>query len=179
MRLCDICSEFDVGALLSAAEAAPSRPNTNRVGNLVSSEKGVVREGITQFFKHQPNLTCLRASSEDCDLCAAIWQQYQAQRSALELTDAVLAQGLGNEQLYLGTQQWDTGLNSVPHLIAVQQGRPSRITRRRELACFEVCIPHGMLSFHTSFKCFWTIYRQSSAQVWPSLMKTAGKVCFG
>ena len=143
-RLCAICQEFDVQALLLAAEAAPSSPNTNRVGSLLSVKPGVIRDAIPKYFTHQPSLTSLKISSKICDLCSAIWKDYARQRRSSELTGAALTSGLASEQIYTGTLDWDTGASAVPNVVVSQYSSSSAICTNRQLACFEVCAVYGM-----------------------------------
>jgi len=146
-RLCEVCNKLVIRAFLLAAEAAPSKPNINKRGLLTSSKKGIIHDAVPIFFEHQPNLLTLKNVAESCDLCEATWKQYCQQRQPFELTEVALSDGLGNEHIYIGTLDWDTGLNAVPHVVASQQilyGSGARSSR--QLACFEVCAEHGSQS---------------------------------
>jgi len=145
-RLCDVCKRFNVHSLLVAAGNAPSQPNTNAQGGLMSVKPGRIHQAIPRFFEHQPNMLALRASADACHLCSAIWKEYARQRQPLELTDDVLATGLNNSQVFLGTLDWDTGLSRTAHVFALLSRTslgppPSDI--QRQVACFEVCAKHG------------------------------------
>lgn len=134
-RLCDRCQEFDIRALLLTAEAAPSQ--------------GHLHDAVTQFFTHRPNLVTLKKSASHCDLCSAIWEQFARDRKPADLSDHVLEKGIGNRPIYLETLAWDTGLNTVPHVVAMQYGPPNLWNPHlsmsgRQIACFEACAEHGV-----------------------------------
>ena len=136
-QLCAICQEFDVRALLLAAEqeaASQDETTWNRL-NYQS-----VRFGLLRYFKHQPNLLALRDSAHDCDLCNAIWRFYSSTAQAQELTDEALSSGTGQQQVWLSTTAWDATLYGMPYLAAYQHGEHSAT---RTLAWFGVCAERG------------------------------------
>lgn len=147
--LCDICQGFDVQSILLAAESSVSDPRSRQAAS--SPRRIIDHAAVPAFYQHQPNLTSLKLASESCDLCSAIWQDYSRQRASSELTEAAIAQGLGNEQIYIGTLAWDTSVSAVPNVVVHQRSSTASTERSRQLACFEVCADYSMSSkfFHT------------------------------
>ena len=138
LRLCSVCNKFDVRALLikSEAQGPPKSGNAAQVASFTD-----VHASVPRFFAHQPNLTTLRCSSDDCDLCSSIWQQYCKIAQPFELTDDALASGLGSQQIFLGSTQWGRSLHGLPSVAAFQYG-PRGETRT--LAWFEVYASRGL-----------------------------------
>jgi hypothetical protein len=138
-NLCTVCQGLDLQCLLLAAESSmlsPSSPSNLRTV--------VDHASVPTFYQHQPNLSSLKLASESCDLCSAIWREYSRQRASSELTDAAIAQGLGNEQIYIGTSRWDTSISAVPNVLVHQGSSSSTAQRSRQLACFEVCADYSV-----------------------------------
>lgn len=142
-KLCQCCQSFDVRALLLAAETSEARSSKDEKGLLRSAEEGVVHDAISKYFKQQPSLQALKASSSSCDLCYSVWREYGRNKDPVELTDEALSRGIGNEQIYIGTLVWDAGLNNTPHIAVTQHG-PAPHFAQRQLACFEVCGDYGI-----------------------------------
>lgn len=142
-RYCDVCKGFNVRALLLSAEAAPRKANTNRAGQQNSANTGVIRQAIPDLFKHHADLTTLQNQAATCNLCSSIWREYCRSRQPAELTETALNKGVGKEQIYIGTTDWDTGLSSVPTIAVIQRSPPPN-NIQRQLACFEVCVEDGI-----------------------------------
>ncbi|OCL02546.1 HET-domain-containing protein [Glonium stellatum] len=146
MRLCSICSHFDVRSLLLAAQAQHplgSRDRSQdfeRQENLAHAGYRSFRRGLPRFFKQHADLSSLKLAASECDLCAAIWKQYSESAQPQELTAESLSSGLGKEQIYIGTTPWDRDLHALPHVAAFQHGDRGII---RTLAWFEACAPRG------------------------------------
>lgn len=141
-RYCDVCKGFDVRALLLTAQGASQKPNTNKAGLQASAQKGVIYKAIPEFFKHHANLVTLQDHATSCDLCHAIWRVYTHQRKPEELTRTAIEQGVGKEQVFIGTLDWDTGLSAIPTIAVAQRGPAPNYTQR-QLACFEACAKEG------------------------------------
>jgi hypothetical protein len=145
-NLCAVCQGLDVQSLLLAAESSVSSPSTPS-----SLRRVVDHAAVPTFYQHQPNLTSLKLASGSCDLCSAIWKDYSRQRASSELTDAAITQGLGNEQIYIGTSGWNTSVSAVPNVLVHQGSSSSTAQRSRQLACFEVCADYS------GFSTFWIV----------------------
>ena len=148
-NLCAVCQNFDIQALLLAAEPGVSRPNSINVASS-SSKRAAEHATVPEFFQHQPNLASLKLSARNCDLCSAIWKDCSRQRASSELTDAALEHGLSTEQIYIGALAWDTNVSAVPNVVVHQRSSSSVASRSRWLACFEVCADYSSSS--VSFK---------------------------
>lgn len=142
-NLCAVCQGFDVQRLLLTA-ASPDGIVT-KTGPQKLSKAGTVHAAVPTFFPHQPTLTSLKNASESCGLCLAIWKDYCRQRDPSELTTLALTHGLGGEQIYIGTSDWDASINAVPSVVVRQQSLDAAVQRSRQLACFEVCAEYGVL----------------------------------
>lgn len=140
--LCAVCQSFDVQTLLLTA--ASSDGIVTNTGPQKPSKAGTVHAAVPTFFTHQPNLTSLKDASESCSLCLAIWKDYCRQREPSELTALALTQGLGGEQIYIGTPDWDASINAVPSVVVRQQSLNAAGQRSRQIACFEVCAEYGV-----------------------------------
>lgn len=141
-NLCAVCQAFNVQQLLLTA-ASPDGV-VLKTGPQKPSKAGTVHAAVPTFFPHQPNLTSLKNASESCGLCLAIWKDYSRQRGPSELTALALTQGLGGEQIYVGTPDWDASINAVPSVVVRQQSLNAAVQRSKQIACFEVCAEYGV-----------------------------------
>ena len=131
--LCDICTKFDVRALLLKSESTCFQ---GCQGNVAAARYEDFHPSLPRFFKHHPTLASLQASAVYCTLCDAIWKTYSKTALPDELTPERLSSGIGTNQIYLGSTPWDNGLHALPHVAAFQHGDRD-VTRT--LAWFEVC----------------------------------------
>ena len=136
-NLCELCSSFDVRGLLLEAKA---QGQPTQGSNAQLSEYGHIHAGVPRFFEQHKDLTSLKESAQQCALCAAIWDQYSARADPHELTDTALKEGLGVEEIYLGSTVWVEELNGLPCIAAFQYGKTSSA---RTLAWFEAFAGRG------------------------------------
>lgn len=143
MQLCILCSNFDVRDLLlkATAQVLEDHSLVYNNGTYIRGSRSI-RPGIQRYFAHQPGLLALRGSADTCELCAAIWKSHERSSQAHELRDDVLASGVGAQQLWIGTNQWDTALHSLPHVVVSQFEDEARGFGRK-IAWFEVCAERG------------------------------------
>ena len=137
-RLCTTCLDFDIHSLLKDAEAQQI--------SILPRNDHRIRRGLPQQFRQHRDLKTLKrcALSGICNLCSAIWGAYQRTRNIDELADEVLEHGVGSEQIFLGTEQWNLSRSPLPHVVAMQT-TDSPLAVARQLACFEVCAAYGRL----------------------------------
>lgn len=138
-NLCAICQKLDIQKLLLAAASS----NCERPKGRSFIKTSTVHAALPAFFPHQPDLAHLKRASDSCALCSAIWRDFCRQREASELTETALARGLGKEQVFVGTTDWDTSINALPTVAVRQQSFNDGVQRHRQLACFEVCADYG------------------------------------
>lgn len=140
--LCERCRGFDVRALFVAAAAASFRsPDLLYHHGAISDQ----REGIYQFYELHPNLTALKVSAEECELCSAICKQYIRLRQDAELTADELKSDVSLGPIHLGIDDWEAGRSRAPHVIVSQYSSadPGKATAGRRLAYFDVCSTPG------------------------------------
>jgi hypothetical protein len=135
--LCSVCIDFDIRKLLLAAEAQP--PGTINDPDAPGTYERL-RPALFQFFKQHPNISSLRSSTGECDLCRSIWRAYAATAQPAELSDEAMGQGLSTRQIWIGTMAWDATVNGLPHVVVTQHGQKGAM---RVLTSFEACVWRG------------------------------------
>lgn len=136
-KLCSVCEDFDVHALLVAANSQkpagfndPSSPSTYES----------LRPALYQFFKQHDSLASLQSQVDYCDLCQAIFDGYQRMNPPAAINETTTNQGLGRGPIWIGTTAWDATLHCWPHIVATQFGENDSM---RILASFEACALRG------------------------------------
>ena len=142
MKLCNLCSGFDIRALLLSSSAQRLESNANATGNTnpVFVKAEYFHPEIPHFYPHYQTIVGLRKSAQGgCKLCELFWHTWLSTFTRTDFTDEWLDRTFDG-QVYVGCSIWSTSRQGVPYVTLSQKTSDGR---NRTLCSFEAFAERG------------------------------------
>jgi hypothetical protein len=118
MRLCNLCSAFDIRELL--LQSAAQKPSATGNLDLNDVDANDYRAAMLEFYKYHCGIVELKQSAEQgCQLCNLFWHTWSKTLNKDDFTEEWLKKHFQG-QLYIGCSSWTTSRDGFPYVILTQ-----------------------------------------------------------